>query len=198
MRLIKLSALFGTALLLLGCFPPTTTHPVGTTAGLANDPTLTGLWRGKMESSDTGRDVYFHFLPTADGTITVVLVQAGTEPDGDWSVASITTATLGTNHFMNAHMVMSNGKPEDEDETASGTVPLLYRADAQGRLVLFFLDEDAVKAAIKAHQIAGTVEEGQFGDAKITADPKALDAFMASRKGIALYGERFATLIKIE
>ncbi len=198
MRLIKLSALFGTALLLLGCFPPTTTHPVGTTAGLANDPTLTGLWRGKMESSDAGRDVYFHFLPTADGTITVVLVQAGAEPDGDWSVASITTAALGPNHFMNGRMVMSNGKPEDDNETTRGTIPLLYRADGQGRLVLFLLDEDAVKAAIKAHQIAGVVEEGQFGDAKITADPKALDAFMASRKGIALYGERFATLTKIE
>lgn len=184
------------ALLLASCFPPTTTHPVGTTVGLANDPVLVGLWRGKMQN-DEQRDVYFHFLPSADGTITVVMVQSGSEPDGDWSAASITTATVGNNHIMNARLTFNNGKP-DEDDMARNTMPLLYRFEGPNRLVLYLMDEDATKAAIKAHKIAGTVEPGQFGDATITASPKELDAFMASKRGTALFGERFATLTKME
>jgi hypothetical protein len=60
------------------------------------------------------------------------------------------------------------------------------------------MDEDATKAAIQAHKIAGTVEQGQFGDATITAAPKDLDAFLSTKKGAALFGERFATLTKME
>lgn len=185
-----------TLLLLAGCYPPTTTHPVGTTAGLSNDAALTGLWHGKMHN-DEGHDVYFHFLPQSDGTITVVMVQGGSEPDGDWSVAAVTTATLGANHFMNAQLLYDGGSAEDKN-APHGNVPLLYRMDGPNRIALFLMDEDAAKAAIQAHDISGTVEPGQFGDAAITAEPKELDAFMASRKGIALFGERFATLTKIE
>jgi len=183
-------------LLLAACYPPTTTHPVGTTAGLSNDAALTGLWRGKMHN-DEDRDVYFHFLPQADGTIAVVMVQSGAQPDGDWSVATITTATLGSNHFMNARLT-HNGDSDDDDAGQHGTVPLLYRMTGPDKIALFLMDEDATKAAIKAHDIPGTVEPGQFGDAVITAAPKDLDAFMASKKGAALFGERFATLTKIE
>ena len=184
------------ALLLAACFPPTTTHPLGTTVGLANDPALTGLWRGKMQNDDE-RDVYFHFLPSDDGTITVVLVQGGTQPDGDWSVASVTTATVGSNRIMNARLIFNDGKP-DEDDMARNTIPLLYRFEGPNHLVLYLMDEDATKAAIQAHKITGTVEPGQFGDAVITASPKELDAFMASKRGAALFGERFATLTKME
>jgi hypothetical protein len=183
-------------LLLTACYPPTTVHPVGTTAGLANDATLTGLWRGKMQN-DEDREVYFHFLPQSDGTITVVMVQRGAEPDGDWSVATITTAALGANHFMNAQLTFSGGSAADEDAPRNG-IPLLYRFEGTNRLVLYLMDEDATKAAIQSHAISGTVESGQFGDATITAAPKDLDAFMASKKGLSLFGEHFATLTKIE
>jgi hypothetical protein len=195
MRIMPFLAAAAT-LLLAACYPPTTTHPVGTTIGLSNDPALTGLWRGKMQN-DEGREIYFHFLPQADGTITVVMVQRGPEPDGDWSVASVTTAMLGANHFMNALLQFSGGSAEDEDAPRNG-VPLLYRFEGSNRVVLYLMDEDATKAAIQTHGIAGTVEPGQFGDATITAAPKDLDAFMASRKGAALFGERFATLTKVE
>lgn len=184
------------ALWLASCFPPTTTHPVGTTAGLANDPALVGLWRGKMEN-DEDRDVYFHFLPGTDGTITVVLVQGGTQPDGDWSVASVTTAAVGNNRIMNARLTFSGDKVDEED-MARNTMPMLYRFEGPNRLVLYLMDEDATKAAIQAHKIVGIVEPGQFGDATITASPKDLDAFMASKRGTALFGERFATLTKME
>ena len=92
MQFMRLLTLLGAALLLQACLPPATSHPVGSTVGLRNDPALTGLWRGRMESDSADeRGVYFHFLPKSGNSITVVLVQAGDKPDGDWSVASITT-----------------------------------------------------------------------------------------------------------
>jgi hypothetical protein len=197
MRAFRLFAAFAAALFLCGCLPPTTTHPVGSTVGLANDPALVGLWRGKMENDDNGRPVYFHFLPTLEGDITVVMVQGGNEPDGDWTIAKITTSNLGGNHFMNATTTFADGHADDT--FASGeTAPILYRFDGQGHLLLALMDEDTTKAAIQAHKLEGTVEQGQFGDAKITADAKKLDAFMASKKGLALFSARFASLTKVE
>ena len=169
MQASHFAMLFGAALCLAGCLPPTTSHPVGTTVGLTNDPALTGLWRAKTGSADDG-EFYLHFLPASDGTITVVMVQSGDKPDGDWSVASITTATLGANHYINAQLQFSDGKPADPGDTTDMT-PLLYRLDSPNYLTLFFMDEDDTKDAIRSGQIKGTVTEGQFGDAKITADP---------------------------
>jgi len=197
MRIFRLSAVFAAALFVLGCLPPTTTHPVGSTVGLANDPALVGLWRGKMENDDNGRPVYFHFLPSLDGAISVVMVQGGNEPDGDWTIATITTSNLGGNHFMNATITFADGKTDDTFKPGE-TVPILYRLDGQGHLLLTMMDEDETKAEIQSGKITGTVEQGQFGDAKIMEDPKKLDAFMASKKGLALFRARFATLTKIE
>lgn len=197
MRIAPFFVAIAAAFLLSACYPPITTHPVGTTAGITNDAALAGLWRGKSDTAGDNRDIYFHFLPQGDNSMTVVMVQAGTQPDGDWSVASVTTATLGNNHIMNAQMQFSDGKPDD-DEPANGTVPVLYRFEGPNRVMLYLMDEDATKAAIRAHAITGTVEEGQFGDATITAPPKELDTFMASRRGAGLFREHFATLTRID
>jgi hypothetical protein len=198
MRFFRFLTLLGAGLLLQACLPPATTHPVGTTVGLHADPALTGLWHGKMENGGSDeRGAYFHFLPKTDGSITVVLVQDGDKPDGDWSVATISTATLGANHFFNAKLTVTGEKPDAEDQTPN-TMPMLYRFDGPKRLTLFFMDEDATKAAIQTGAIKGSVEPGQFGDATITADPKSLDAFMATKKAAALFGAKFATLTKME
>lgn len=151
-----------------------------------------------MDKSDSAaRPAYFHFLPMLDGTITVVMVQGGTKPDGDWMVASITTAAPGGDHIMNATMRFSE-KGEDKDDAAHGTIPLLYRTEGVNKIGMFMLNEDATKAAIKSGRIAGTVEPGSMGDASITAPPGALDKFFASKEGVALFKDRFATLTKIE
>ena len=185
-------------LALVGCLPPATTHPVGTTVGLHPDPTLVGLWRGKMSSSsDDERDSYFHFLPKLDGSITVVLVQAGNKPDGDWMTASVTSATVGSSHFLNAK-ITHGGDNDDKDDVTQNTFPMLYRFDGPRKFTLYFLNEDAVKDAIKSGAIKGTIDPGTMGDATITADPKALDAFLSSKRGLALFSEPFATLTKME
>jgi hypothetical protein len=196
MRFIRVLMLFGAALLLPGCLPPMTSHPVGTTAGIVNDPALTGLWRARMQNSGDDPDVYFHFLPKDDGTITVVMVQGGSNVNSDWSVASITTAKVGSNHILNAKLTFSDDKPVADDST--DTTPLLYRSDRKGHLLLSLMDEDATKDAIQSGAIKGLVEQGQYGDVKITADPKSLDAFMGSARGAALFSAHFATLTKIE
>jgi hypothetical protein len=56
------------------------------------------------------------------------------------------------------------------------------------------MNEDKTKAAIQAGKIRGEVEPGQFGDAIITANQRALDSFIGSDEGVALFSEKFATL----
>jgi hypothetical protein len=190
------SALAAMALLLLAaCYPPTTTHPVGTTAGLKLDPVLNGTWKADPASRDE-RGAFLHFLPKLDGSLTVLMVQTGDEPDGDWSLIELTNGKAGNNRYMNARLVMSNGKAEDD--SPGGTIPLLYRFDSQGHLMLYMMNEDRTKAAIKAGQITGTIGKGDSGDAVITADPVALDKFMASPAALALFVKPFFTLHKID
>jgi hypothetical protein len=183
------------ALILSACYPPTTSHPVGTTAGLKLDTALTGTWRGV---DDDGKPSYFHFLAPSDGTQSVVIAEAGPKAE-DWNYVTLTTAKLGANRFMNARMTIANGKPEGADAPAPpGTVPVLYRIDAKGVMTLSMMDETAVKAAIRAGKIKGTIEQGDMGDAVITAEPAALDKFLATPAGLALFVKPFFTVKKVE
>jgi hypothetical protein len=180
-------------LILSACYPPTTSHPVGTTAGLKVDAALTGTWRGV---NDDGKPSYFHFLAPSDGTLSVIIAESGPKAE-DWNYVTLTTAKLGANRFMNARMEISNGKPESADAPA-GTVPVLYRIDAKGVMTLSMMDETAVKAAIRAGKIKGTIEKGEMGDAVITAEPAALDKFLATPAGLALFAKPFFTVKKVE
>jgi len=177
-------------LLLVACYPPTTSHPVGV-AGKP-DPALTGTWRGTNED---GKPSYFHFLTPSDGTITVLIAEGGPKAE-DWNVASVTAARLGANRFFNARLVSSNGKPEEG--APAGTVPILAKTDAKGQMSLFMMDETAVKAAIAGGKIKGTVGQGQMGDAVITADAAALNNFLATPAGLALFAKPFFVLKKVE
>jgi hypothetical protein len=183
------------ALILSACYPPTTSHPVGTTAGLKVDTALTGTWRGV---ADDGKPSYFHFLAPSDGTQSVIIAESGPKAE-DWNYVTLTTAKLGANRFMNARMEIANGKPESGDaEAPAGTVPVLYRIDAKGVMTLAMMDETAVKAAIRAGRIKGTIEKGEMGDAVITAEPAALDAFLATPAALALFAKPFFTVKKVE
>lgn len=186
---------FAAALLLSACYPPVTRSPVGTTAGLKPDPVLLGTWKG---NSSDGKPSYFHFLLQNGGTITAIIVESGPKAE-DWNYVTLTTATLGANRFMNARMLLSNGIPEGGDPAVqpNGTVPVLYRIDAKGILTMFLMDEKAVKAAIASGKIKGTVEKGEMGDAVITAEPAALDKFLETPAGLALFVKPFFSAKKV-
>lgn len=178
------------ALSLAACYPPSTSYPVGKTAGLKPDPALAGLWKGTSAQGETG---YFHFLPQDNGTITVLLI-AGT--DKEWMLVTATTAMLGPNRLMNARLVSSNGIPETGGP--KGTFPVLYQFDGKSGLKLSLLDERKVKAVLRAGQLAGTGFKTNLDDAVITADPATLDRFLQSPAGAALFDKPFFTLKKVE
>jgi len=172
------------AVALAGCFPPSTSHPVGLTAGLKADPALVGTWKGP---GDDGKIAYAHFLKQEDGSFAVLLVATGDKAE-DWTLVTGTTATVGGHHFLNARLVSSNGKPETGEP--EGTMPLLYTIDAKGALTMRLMDEKATKALIKAGKIKGDQGQGDTGDAIITADPKALDAFMQTPAALAAFSSK--------
>jgi len=183
MKFLRLATVLCTALIATACLPVTSTVPVGSSVGFTPDPALTGMWKGHGE--DPRQAGYLSFFPQDDGTITALMIT----PDGkdsSWATFSLQTATLGANRFMNAHEVLSNGKPDDDAE-AQKTFPLLYRVNGDGALVIYLLDEKKAAAAIHAGKIAGTIEPGKDGDIAITAQASDLDAFMQTADGRALF-----------
>ncbi|MEJ0027303.1 MAG: hypothetical protein WDN01_14860 [Rhizomicrobium sp.] len=191
MTRIKIALALAATLVVTACYPPTTSHPVGTTAGLKPDPVLTGTWKG---TNSDGKPFYLHFLQQSDGTLSAVIVESGPKAE-DWNVVTATTATLAGNHYMNARLLWTNGKPE---EAPAGTVPVLYRLDAKGVLTFSLLDEGAVKAAITSGKIKGTVEKAELGDATITAGPKALDAYFAAPGTAKLFSNTLFAVHKVD
>jgi hypothetical protein len=183
------------------CLPVTSSTPVGTTVGFAADPALAGFWRGQVHQPEGW--VYMTFFPQSDGTTTAVLISppnAARKDDsaqGDWSVYSLQTAALGQYRYMNAKEISNNGKAPDPSQ-ADKTFPLLYRVNSDGALVIYLLDEKAAAAAIKSGAIAGTIGKGNFGDITLTADPAALDAFMATPAGRALFVKPLILLKKVK
>lgn len=195
MKTIRLALLALATLALAACYPPTTKLPVGTTVGLKNDPLLLGTWKAAPQAGAKENEFfYFHFLAAKDGILAVLVPNGG--PASDLLLVKLTTARFGAAGIMNTRMVP--GPYAESSEQPPGTLPVLYRLDAQGRLLLFTLDEDATKNAIRAHKIAGTGVTSGTDDAVITANAPALDKFFRSRAGLALFTNQIATLTKMK
>ena len=108
----------------------------------------------------------------------------------------------GDNKFIDVLKFSDINKGVDADNASDnglngGSVPVLYKVGKHHTLTLYLLDEDKVKAAIQAGKIAGTVEPGDYGDVKITADAAALDAFMATPEAAKLFKD-FVVLKRAE
>lgn len=183
------------ALVLSACYPPTTTHPVGTTIGIKNDPLLDGTWKAEPEPDSTsGKFYYYHFLTAKNESILAVLVPSAGAAN-DLMLFRLTTARFGKFGIMNARL--EAGPESDGSEQPPGSVPVLYRVDAKGKLTLYLLDEDATKEAIRAGRIAGDAGKAGTDDAVISADAPTLDKFFQSRTGQGLFKKPFAVLTKV-
>jgi hypothetical protein len=194
MGIVRLLSVVCLAALTTACLPVTTTAPVGSTTAMTPDPALTGMWKGRLPKEPA--DIYLTLLPQSDGTTTAIL----TEPSGKdtgWSVYSFKTATLGAYHYMNLHEVSSDGK-SSTDSDAQKNIPVLYRVNGDGALVVYLMDEKRAGAAIAANKIAGTVDASKYGDATITTSANDLDAFMATADGRALFNAPFLILHKMK
>ncbi len=192
MGFFRICAVVCAAVIATACLPVTTTAPVGSTTSMTPDPALAGMWKGR-EPKET-QDIYFTFLPQDDGSITA-LYTVPSGKDAGWGVFSLKTSSLGTYHYMNVHEVSSNGKPAD-DTSAQSNIPVLYRVNGDGALVIYLMDDKRAAAAIKANKLAGNVDQGQYGDTTITASAADLDAFMATADGRALFNAPFMILHK--
>jgi hypothetical protein len=181
---------------LCACPPVTTKTPVGTTVKAVSDPAFTGVWQGRV--GDNKAPGYFTFFPQDDGTVNVLVVSPPSKDDkGGYGVFAVQTVMLGKYHFVNARETVDDGKPAT-GSMADRTFPILYRWDDDGALTLYLIDETAARNAVKAGKIAGTIENGEYGDVMLTAPPGTLDAFMASPAGRALFTKPLVTLRKMK
>jgi hypothetical protein len=200
MLFARLAALTGMALFAAACLPVTTSVPVGTTVGQAQDPVLSGMWKGRDPSS--GQNEYIAFFPRSDGTTTGLMIEPGGKNSGAVGF-SFQTVALGTNRFMNVRLIKidenavnDKGPATPDSETSSNTFPVLYRVTGDGSFVPYLLDEKRTAAAIKSGKIAGTIGPGQFGDIVITAPAADLDAFFQTPDGRALFAKPLAIFKK--
>jgi len=191
-RISKALALVA-VLALAACYPPVTTHPVGSTMGLKADPVLSGTWKG---AGTDKKPVYLHFLTRTYGPDTLAVIVPARGEASDLIVVSFTTARLGAASYLNVRFAQADGKPVAGQP--AGTVPVLYRIDAKGTLTMALMDENAVKAAIAAGRIKGTVGAGTDGDATLTGDAKSTDALFASPAVLRLFHAPFLTLHKVD
>lgn len=192
MKAFRAVLALGLALILAACYPPVTTQPVGMTTGIRNDPALAGTWRA-LPDGDGKHGGYFHFLPRLGGGFLVVAIPNNGGVDADVVTAFATSAPLGHGTgYLN--VFLANEKGERLADDPPGTIPVLYRFDGKGQLLLYLPDEDATKALIRAHRLAGDPGKSDTGDAVITAGARTLDAFFGSPAGRALYKKPFAVL----
>ncbi|HEY2070234.1 MAG TPA: hypothetical protein VGG48_11820 [Rhizomicrobium sp.] len=198
--LARIAALSLAVLAAAACMPVTTTVPVGSTVGQAQDPLLTGMWKGRDPSS--GQSEYIAFFPKTDGTTTGLMMEPGGKSSGAMGF-SFQTVALGTNHFMNVRLIKIDEKAVDDKATdtpdsasSANTFPVLYRVTGDGSFVPYLLDEKRTAAAIKAGKIAGTIGPGNYGDIAITASAADLDAFFQTPDGRALFAKPLAIFKK--
>jgi hypothetical protein len=190
-RFNRAGIVFAALLATAACLPVTSKFPIGTTASYKADPLLTGLWKGKSDKSSD----WFAFFPQPNGSTKVVMLEPSKLGDkGGWIVFDVHTAALGSDRYMDASEIEEDGKPPGQKLEH---MPVLYRFGADGSLALTLMDEDAAKSAIKAGRIAGQVGPGQFGDVVLTAPPAALDAFLQTSAGHALFDKPPAILERV-
>jgi hypothetical protein len=198
MKTIRFALFAAAALIVAACLPVTTRNPVGTSVGFKNDPALVGLWKAEPDKdSPEDKPGYIAFLNgDEDSTMTGIVLDPGKD-GGDWSSYNLKLATLGGNHLINVWSVLNNGKPADGDE-AKADILMLYQLGKDGKLTLRLMDEDSVKAAIQAGKIKGEIEPGNTGDVRITAEPKDLDAFFATKESAALFVKPLIVLDRVK
>ncbi len=197
MRIRQIAIVF-VCVLLAGCGSVTTKYPIGMTAGLSPDPGLIGPWKGPFlnESSDKkGPEAYLHFLKIkGHGAMIAIWVatRMNDEGEGGAMLFQITTGKVGENRFINAVEMDADNKP-----VRTGSTPALYRYDKSGNLHVFYLDESKAIEAIRSGRIAGVITPhggkdsiGYYEDVQITAEPAALDAFMARPEAVDLFEEK--------
>ncbi len=184
MRLVRLTAVIGAALLLCGCLPVTTKSPIGATVGSKPDPALYGVWRGAPEKKGDA-PAFIIFVKDADGSTTAILSASSDSKEGDWQEFLVKPVEMGGHTFMSVRETRVNGAVAD-DELAGEQIPLLYIVK-NNSLKLIMLDEKKTADAIKSGALAGVVEPGEYGDVEITADAPTLDNFFQTPAGVALF-----------
>jgi hypothetical protein len=177
--------------ILTACLPVSSSSPLGTTVSPTPAPLLTGMWKGRLGTSASA--AYITIYPAHDGMRKIVVLAPPAPGDeGGSMVFEARAAMLGRNTYLDAREI------DDERKAPKAKhVPVLYRINGDGFLVLYLIDEKAARMSIEKGAIAGTVEAGEFGDIRITADPATLDRFFASNAGRALFTRPLGILQRV-
>lgn len=171
-NVLRLVSVALSVLLLSGCLAYSR-HPLSVVGEAIVDPALTGDWYALLEEEEDERlDVH---VAASDGHRLAVTTA---EKDGDGKqkifryVAHL--SELEGNRYLN---VLEADAPD------RGYRIVKYRISGPMDLHCSLIDDEALKAAVRAGEISGVIEgDTEFADVVITAPPEELRRFIARRE----------------
>ena len=173
---------------------PTSENPLPVSPDAPFDSVLYGAWLGKVDAEDD--PVFLHFVKLQNGSSKAILVtvQDEGEPDGGWAEFDVTSSSLANGTFLNLFWTESDGEPVED---FNGIHLVRYILDADGKLSLYFMDNELVYDAIEDGTLAGEIKSsGLTSRARMTASSDALADFIESKDPDILFSEFYGSFEK--
>ena len=152
-------------------------NPASDPAKAAVDPALLGAWRGTFDD-----DVVYLHVGWSDALSRMQAVTVEhRKKDGALDVSEYTAfpSHLGKLDVLN--VMQTSGK-----DRSDGYTLLKYRASG-GKLTLWSMSEEALRADVKAGKVKGTVGSDTFGDVTITASTAEIAAYLQAADPARLF-----------
>ena len=163
LRRLAISAALALCPLLTAC--PESVHPISDPATAGHDPAVFGVWHGSFD----GDEMYLHVGPGERGMTKAVQVEHKQKGDINTERYFAFPTRLGKLAMLNVHRV-------DEERHSAYTL-FRYQADKK-KLTLWILSYAAAREDIKAGKLKGKVEDGPFGETRITASSEELVKYL--------------------
>ena len=156
----------GLACLLSACVPYAET-PLSDPQQAAIDTALIGSWQG----GEPGDRVFVHIGAADEHHVRILTVEHTRSGQLKTLEYLAHSSRAGDHSYLN--LVEQNS-----EASARGYVLIRYRVDEKGDLRIALPNLAGIKTAIKSGGLAGRVEEGEFGDAFITASAADTTAYL--------------------
>jgi len=180
---------------LAACIPESR-HPLSPVEQARADTRLAGLWSGRLIESEL--DVLVQFVPRGSGMTDILLI-ADVSPDNTadagWSAYRMFPSRLGGRDFMNIRLLSNDGKPAGEE--GENYLLCRYRFEADGRLGVWRLSQEAAKSAVENGKLAGEIREGLTTDVVLTAPGADLADFFAGDAGESYFATPVGSFTRV-
>lgn len=165
-RIVRAMLGLGLAWMMAACTPYSET-PLSDPQQATVDTALIGSWQG----GDPGDRIYVHIGAADTHRVTILTVEHTRSGQLKTLEYLAHSSQAGDHSYLNL-------VEQTAEASARGYVLIRYRVDEKGNLRIALPNLTGIKMAIRSGALAGRVEEGEFGDAYITASAADTAAYL--------------------